>query len=604
MISDYRAVTIEGGFWKQKQDLNAKVTMQAVYDRFFDTGRIDAFRCDWKPGMDKQPHYYWDSDVAKWIEAASYVIAKEDRPDLVEKVEQLIDEIEKNRDENGYFNIYFTVVEPEARFTNRNKHELYCAGHLMEAACAYYEATGRSRFLSLMEDYAHYIEKVFVKEQSAKFTTPGHEEIELALFRMFQATGKREYLDLCAFFLENRGDPGHAEQMIGDSPLYAQSHAPVRKQREAFGHAVRAAYLYSAMADYAGQTGDGTLLAACRALFEDVTKRKMYVTGGIGSTRVGEAFTAAYDLPNATAYAETCASIGMILFADRMFRVDPTHSSEYADIVELELYNGALSGLSLDGKHFFYENPLEINLAERSRFAAYGKGEPWSITQRVEVFSCSCCPPNLNRLLGSVGKYFYACDEEEKTVWVNQFASSSFSYRGAEVRVSTDYPMDGKITVESNVPVCLRLPGWCASFTADRPYEKRENGYLRFEAGKTTVVFDMTPTLLAASPFVRMNFGKAALRCGPFLYCAEAADNAFVHSLFFDSEKIAQAEKKYSPFFGANLLTVKGFTVKDSSPALYAPMKKEYLPTDIRMIPYAFFANRGEGDMLVWMPYR
>ena len=206
-ISDYRNVTLLSGFWKQKEDLNRDVTIDAVYNRFDETGRVAAFKCDWKEGDPKQPHFFWDSDIAKWMEGAAYILKSNDRPDLMEKVEWLIDQIEKNQGEDGYFNIFFTVVQPEKRFTTRDWHELYCAGHLMEAACAYYEATGRDRMLKLMEKYADYIRKVFVEDKSAGFTTPGHEEIELALYRMYKTTGQQKYLDLCEFFLENRGQP-------------------------------------------------------------------------------------------------------------------------------------------------------------------------------------------------------------------------------------------------------------------------------------------------------------------------------------------------------------------------------------------------------------
>lgn len=605
MISDYRNVTLHSGFWHEKQVLNSEVTTQAVYDRFDETGRMDAFKCDWKEGEPNKPHIFWDSDVAKWIEGAAYILAKEDRPDLTAKVEELIDRIEQNQGEDGYFNIYYTVVEPENRFTVRNNHELYCAGHLMEAACAYYEATGRDRFLRLMEKYADYIAQVFMVEKSAKFQTPGHEEIELALYRMYRTTGKKKFLDLCAHFLERRGQPDNEEAQIFLAAHYAQSHAPIREQHEAFGHSVRAMYLYSGMTDLAKETGDEALLTACRDLFDDATTKKMYVTGGLGSTRIGEAFTVPYDLPNAGAYTETCASIGMIFFARRLFETDPTHASKYADIIELEMYNGALSGLSLDGEKFFYENPLEINLAERNRITATNDRERWPITQRVKVFRCSCCPPNLTRWLASIGGDFYALDEKSGEVYINQFADSTFERDGVIVRVETKYPHSGALHITANAPVRVRIPGWCRQFTADADYVM-ENGYARFEAGEFTLKLRMRPELIASSVRVTRNQGKAVLRRGPMIYCAEGWDHdGDVHTLCFDRMAMSTAKTSYDETLKSDIVTVDGWRLIDAEPdALYAPLTERYAPVKLRMIPYHTFANRGECDMLVYLSYR
>ncbi|MBR4206432.1 MAG: glycoside hydrolase family 127 protein [Clostridia bacterium] len=605
MLTDHKNVRITAGYWREKADLNRDVTMNAVYDRFHESGRIDAFRCDWKEGKPNRPHFFWDSDVAKWMEGAAYILGQEENPALEEKVEALIDEIEKNQGEDGYFNIYFTVVEPEKRWSNRDCHELYCAGHLMEAACAYYNATGRGRFLSVMEKYADYIAKVFTVEHSAAFNTPGHEEIELALYKMYKTTGKEKYLDLMKYFLETRGQPDNKESQIFGEAHYAQSHAPIREQHEAYGHSVRAMYLYSAMADLAAETGDKELLAACRDLFEDVTERKMYITGGIGSTNIGEAFTIAYDLPNAHAYTETCASIGLMFFANRMFRADPVRSSKYADIVELEMYNGALSGLSLDGEKFFYENPLEIRLRDRQRITATHDREHWPITQRVRIFGCSCCPPNINRLLPALGDYFYGWDEEEGAVYVNQFGTSEFTLGDVKVTQTTGYPMDGTVKITSNVPVYVRIPGWCGRFfKADRTHVTA-NGYARFEPGEFTVTFEMKPMLVSANVEAVNNIGKAALRYGPFIYCAEGADNGDdVHTLFFDRAMISMAKAEYSTFFGAPVITLPGLRIKSMTRALYAPLDEQYEYAPLRMIPYAAFANRGECDMLVWLNVR
>ncbi len=605
MKYNYRDVTIRGGFWKQMEDLNSKVTVNAVYDRFYETGRIDAFRFDWKEGEPNQPHFYWDSDVAKWMEGAAYILSREDRPDLEEKIEQIIDRIEKNQCEDGYFNIYFTVVKPEARWSCRNWHELYCAGHLMEAACAYYDVTGRDRFLKLMEKYADYIEKVFVKDRSAAFTTPGHEEIELALYRMYKTTGKSKYFELCRFFLENRGAEGNNEPDILGSPYYAQNHLPIREQKEAFGHSVRAVYLYCGMADLALESEDEGLKAACIALFDNITNKKMYITGGIGSAYHGETFTVPYDLPNAGAYAETCASIGLMFFAQRMMALDPENAAKYADAIELEMYNGMLSGISLDGDKFFYENPLEIFFAERNRLNMLESRERWPITQRPKVFDCSCCPPNLVRLLSSMGNYMYSYDEQSGEVYVNQFADSIYEHGDAKASVLTDYPYDNKIKISSNAPIRVRIPGWCHGFTANGKYELK-NGYACFGAGDVEIELEMKPELVASSVNVVRNLGKAALRYGPVIYCAEAKDNeGGVHKLYIDSDKVADAKVSYNEELCRNVIDCAGYYRVDAeSGKLYAPYSLKFEPTNIRMIPYHCFANRGESDMLVYLNVR
>lgn len=605
MKYNYRDVTLRGGFWKHMEDLNSKVTVNAVYDRFYETGRIDAFRFEWKEGEPNQPHFFWDSDVAKWMEGAAYILSREDRPDLEQKIEQIIDLIEKNQCEDGYFNIYFTVVKPEARWSCRGWHELYCAGHLMEAACAYYDSTGKDRFLRLMEKYADCIEKVFVKDRSAAFITPGHEEIELALYRMYKTTGKAKYLELCKFFLENRGAEGNTEPDIFESPYYAQNHLPIREQREAFGHSVRAVYLYAGMADLALESGDEKLKEACIALFDNITNKKMYVTGGIGSDYRGESFTIPYDLPNAGAYAETCASIGLMFFAQRMMVLDPDNAARYADVIELEMYNGMLSGISLDGDKFFYENPLEIFFVERSRLNTLASNERWPITQRPKVFDCSCCPPNLVRLLSSMGNYMYSYDEKSGEVYVNQFADSIYDNGSAKVSVVTDYPYDNKIKISSDAPIRVRIPEWCHGFWTDADY-RMENGYACFGAGNVEIALEMKPELVASSVNVVRNLGKAALRYGPMIYCAEANDNeGGVHKLYIDSEKVADAKVSYSDELCRNVIDCAGYyRIDTENGKLYAPYSLKFESTNIRMIPYHCFANRGESDMLVYLNVR
>ncbi len=599
-------VKLSSGLLFEKKKLNREVTLGAVRDRFEETGRFRAFGCSWRNGEPCRPHVFWDSDVAKWIEGASYVLAEEPDPDLEAKIEEIVDCIEKNRASDGYFNSYYLSCEPSARFSDRSKHELYCLGHLIEAAVAYAEATGKTRFLSLMEDYVACVRRAFVTEKTAKFTTPGHEEIELALIRLYRFTGKREYLDLALFFLDNRGANEKDREASGPAVQpgkpprnydYNQSHLPVRKQFEARGHAVRAVYLYSAMADAARETGDAELEYACRRLFEDITERKMYVTGGIGSTHVGEAFTSAYDLPNGEAYTETCASIGLVFFCRRMTSLG--RRAEYADVIERALYNGILSGLSESGDRFFYENPLRITLSER--FSSDVGQRRLPLTQRPEMFSCSCCPPNVNRLLASLGGYIYG--REGDTLIIDQYCGSTLDdgERGAEVE--TDYPRSGRIVIRPRgfERAALRIPGWCASYTLNRPYTL-ENGYAVCEAdGEIILDLDMTPFPVRADSRVLRDAGKICFARGPVIYCAEGVDNHFpldtatlreIPEIIVTSDRVC----------GLPVLEV-GVKVPEPGGPLYADARRfpvRLRDERMRLVPYFFFANRGESDMRVW----
>ncbi|MBE6586376.1 MAG: glycoside hydrolase family 127 protein, partial [Ruminococcaceae bacterium] len=432
----HNQVNLKSGFFFDKQELNRQVTLEAVYDRFSETGRIGAFKFGFPEKDPIQPHFFWDSDVAKWMEGAAYSLMHSPDSALEAKVDEIVDNIEKNQCEDGYFNIFFTVVQPENRWANRDWHELYCAGHLMEAAVAYAEATGKTKLLTCMEKYADYIAKVFMEEHSASFHTPGHEEIELALVKMYRHTGKKKYLDMAAYFINIRGTVEEANKNN-----YNQSHLPVREQDSAEGHAVRAVYLYTGMAYLAKETGDEALISACKKLWEDVTHRKMYITGGLGSTYIGEAFTTPFDLPPDQAYTETCAGIALCFFAKAMLALE--NKAEYADVAERALYNGVLSGLSIDGVQFFYENPLEINLSER--FNSVWGGRRFPAHRRVACFGCSCCPPNINRLLPTLGGYVYGL--EGGTLYINQFADSDMTDGDVTASVSTTYPMNGTITI-------------------------------------------------------------------------------------------------------------------------------------------------------------
>ncbi len=600
---------LTGGFWKDLYDRNAAVSVYAVQKQFEETGRFEALRFTHKEKPDSPLHVFFDSDVAKWMEAVGYLL-QVDRTryaDLEAFCDALIDSMAKNQMGNGYLNSYFRQMEPENIFQNRNAHELYCIGHLCEAAIAYDAATGKHLFLEVIQRALENVRRVFIEEDSAAFATGGHEEIEIALLRMYEYTGEASYLDMAKHFLYRRGNNDKDSLLIGNvvNEYYAQDQCPAVDMTEADGHAVRALYYYTAMAGVARETGDAALAAACRRIWENVIHCKMYVTGGVGSTRVGECFATSYTLPNSTAYSESCAAIALVLFARRMGELDTDtgRRAEYADIIERVLYNGFLSSTSLDGKRFFYENPLEINLAERgtetSIFPQHRQQFPPN--RRVEVFSCSCCPPNINRTMASVAQYAFA--EDEARVYVEQFMSARMSSAGVEV--VTDYPYGDSVTVTGkgyrHGEIALRIPSFCRDYTFDRPY-REENGYAVFsvEADFTlTATYRQTPTFLYADSRVFGNIGRTALSRGPIIYALEGVDNrGTLTDLFVDTTAdIEPAPGDFQPLprllaRGARRHTVGG---------LYTAEPPEYRPELLTFIPYFTFANREASDMQVWV---
>ena len=401
----FSKVTIEDVFWAPRLHVNREKTIPHIYRMCKETGRIDAYKLDWKVGQEQAPHQFWDSDVAKWIEAASYSLATHPDPTLEALLDEVITLIASAQQPDGYLNPHYTVVEPDKRWTNlRHGHELYCAGHMIEAGVAHFQATGKATLLDVVRRYADYIETVFGTEPGKKRGYCGHEEIELALVRLYRVTGNSRYLRLGQYFIDERGqspcyfdtEPTPDLHRLGLE--YHQAHKPVREQTEVVGHAVRAMYLYSAMADLAYETGDETLLQTCKRLWHHLYTKRMFITGGIGSSMYNEGFSSDYDLPNDTAYAETCAAVGLVLWCQRMLQLEC--DAQYADIMERALYNGVLSSISQEGTTFFYVNPL-ANQGDLSR---------------QEWFSCACCPTNITRLLASLGQYIYSQNEHEIAV--------------------------------------------------------------------------------------------------------------------------------------------------------------------------------------------
>ena len=596
-------IRLTGGFWREKQDLIRKTTIWNVYKRFKDTGRFDAFKMNWKEGMPNKPHYFWDSDVAKWLESVAYLTKEHPEPELEKIVDEVVDDIEKGQLEDGYFNIYFELFELSNRFQKRGFHELYCAGHLIEAAIAYDDATGKHKFLELMLKYAALIKKIFMDDESAAFDSPGHEEIELALVKLYDYTGDRQWLDLALFFINKRG----SQEKLPEGDNYhrntnIQDHAPVREQLTAEGHCVRACYLYCAMADLALRENDEGLKNACERLFADIVNSKMYITGSIGSTKNAEAFEDAYRLPNDTAYGETCAALSLALFARRLARIDT--DSVYADTVERIIYNGFLSGLSLDGKSFFYENAQEIDLENREIVRASlheNRNIHFPITERIEVFGCSCCPPNVTRFIPSIGDFLYNFTDD--TIYVNQYMASEADFGDFRLTQETNYPFDGKITLRCSAAkkLALRIPGWCSVWTLKKngkPINPEiAKGYASVDAAEgDEIVLDLriAPKAVRADRRVRADRGLKAVTYGPFVMCLEGVDNG---GRLGGVELCGGFETGFDDELG--LPCVYTDAVRVNTDSLYSDNLTE-TPFCAKLIPYFAFANRGETDMKIW----
>ncbi len=597
---DFSDIRITEGFWKQKQDMNKQITVKAVCDRFSDTHRFDALKCDWKEKGAYAAHLFWDSDIAKWIEGVAYLLEHERNAQLEKLVDDAVEDIVKNADENGYFNSYYLVEHQEERFAHRDCHELYCLGHLIEAAVAYDKATGKNALLKAVCKYTDYVEMVFEKEGSAAFVTPGHPEIELALVKLYEHTQEKRYLELARFFVDKHGN----NAVEKDVPVYDwaelkynMDEMPLRDRETVEGHAVRAMYLLAGMADIAEIYGDNDLKNACKRCYDNTANKKMYITGGLGSTHIGEAFTVDYHLPNRTAYAETCAAIALVLFARRMQKLEI--NSNFADTVERAMYNGVLSGISMDGKSFFYENPLAVDPEFNSVNTSTKAKERYPITERLEVFNCSCCPPNMVRFLASIAGLMYSYTED--TLYVDQYINSTAENKNFYIQQTTDYPASGNIKIKyqcNKKYIALRVPDWCTAFTLNKAY-KLKNGYAIIEntGDDIDLCLDMPIVCIAANPRIHENAGKVAVMRGPIVYCAEGVDNG--------RDVCSVVIPRNAEFSVAK----KDFILPSVEVGVYKPKEKKalyYIADDdleemkLKLIPYYAFANRGTSEMVVW----
>ena len=618
-------VSISDRFWSPRQKTNSEKTIPHELDQCNTTGRISNFAK--AAGLTEgnfEGIFFNDSDVHKLVEAASYTLHTHPNPDWEDELDKVIDTIAKSQQKDGYLNSYFTLVEPEKKWQNLGMmHELYCAGHLFEAGVAHYQATGKEKLLDVACKFADLIDKTF--GEGKRDGLPGHQGIELALVKLARATREKRYMSLAEYFVTKRGHrPTVFEKELENPDLpgglgaykhhytrdekyegtYSQDHLPIQEQTECVGHAVRAMYLYAGAADIALETGDTDITNALDALWQNVEKR-LYITGGVGPSGHNEGFTQDYELPNFSAYAETCASIGLIFWAHRMFLLK--RESRFVDVLETALYNGALSGISLEGTDFFYQNPL-ASRGGRHRHAWFG---------------CACCPPNIARLLGSLGQYIYAKNEND--LWINLYVGGKVETTIADdtslcITQDTDYPWSGdvKLTVNPEKPIKfnlnLRIPTWCNNFDVSvngkqSNNKQTNNGYLTIEKqwqsnDTVELKLDMAVDRIYAHPNVRDNLGRSALRRGPLVYCFEDVDNpdgAF-ETLSLDDNLDLMAEYDSQTLGGITLLrgtaSIYDIDQWDNNLYLSKPNSKQL---SVTAIPYYAWCNRDPGQMAVWV---
>lgn len=606
----FNRVQITDTFWSPRLETNRKVTVPHLFEMCRRTGRLKNFEL---AGQRARKGYagllFNDSDVYKALEAAAFVLATHPDDPMAKPVDDAIALIAQAQMPDGYLNSYYQINAPDRRWTNlRDHHELYCAGHLIEAAVAHAQATGKRTLLDVAVKFADHIDRIFGDAPGKRMGYPGHPELELALIKLWRATGEKRYFDLARFFVEKRGSQFFAQEH--NTPLdrydgkYWQDDKPLCEQTEIVGHAVRAAYLLSAATEIVAETGDEKLRKALERIWRNATTKRMFITGGIGTSASNEGFTTDYDLPTRTAYQETCASIANVLWNHRMNLL--TGDSRYADVVERALYNGVLAGISLSGDRFFYVNPLDS--------AGHHHRQEW--------FGCACCPPNISRLLGSLGGYLYATSDN--AVWVNLYVDSTAQgeVQGQKfaLRVETKYPWDGavKVTPRLKSPrqfeLRLRVPGWCKQPTVKingrgvrQPTVER--GYLvlsrMWKPGDAVELTLPMPVMkMQAHPNVKETVGHVALQRGPMVYCFEACDNAApLRQVAVPLEASFAPKWRRDLLGGVMVLEGQGVVAEEAdwTNVLY----QEAIPpraVKLRAVPYYAWDNRQAGEMKVWLP--
>ncbi len=626
----FRPLTIDqvkvGGFFGPFIDTISHETVKELLDRCAASGMRDQIDPDRpNPGLkipfdsesfQVSPQMFWDSDWGKAIEVAAYALYNEPNAKLEAYVDDVIDAYGRLQGDDGYLNSWYQRIQPGKRWTNlRDCHELYNAGHLIEGAVAYYYASGKRKFLDIMIKYADYIDTIFGSGEGQIAGYPGHPEIELALVKLARATGEQRYMDLAKFFIDARGQEPHyydaeAKKRHEDPAdyhfkdyQYCQAHKPVREQKKVTGHAVRAAYLYAGMADIASEYEDKSLQAALKTLWEHLTNKNLYITGGFGPSHFNEGMTFDYDLPNETAYAETCAAVSLVFWSYRMLGTESNRI--YADVMERALYNGALSGISFEGTHFFYENPLESR----------GDHNRW------KWHRCPCCPPNIARLLTSVGTYFYGINKDSFTVHLYCSNEAKFLINSTKIHFSekTNYPYDGRIFMEVNpeqpveFTLQLRIPTWAKSFDVkingediNVSDEDLKKGYLylkRLWQPDDQVMLDLELEVkkIYSHPKVIHNQGRIALQRGALIYCLESVDNGKLLNSLITKTSTDFSVAANKALLDAPQISFQGYREIVKENDLYRQNKPQYQEVILHAVPYFAWNNRGAGEMLVWI---
>ena len=577
----FNKVKIQSTFWNPRLDISRKVTVRACLDRCEDTGRLINFRrAAGKAEGEHKGLCYDDSDVYKVLEGAAYDLMVEHDPELEARVDTIIADICAAQEPSGYINTHFTCRRPNEKWTDMDQHEAYCIGHMVEGAIAYQQATGKEAWLNCARRAVDHMMDLF--GPGKRHWICGHQELELALVKLYRCTGEKKYFDFARWLLEERGH-GYIEARSIEhgyfTPEYYLDVIPAKDLRKVTGHAVRAMYYFTAMADVDALTGEEEYKEALDALWNNIVPANIYITGGIGQQARNEGFTHDYHKPNLSAYCETCAAVGMSLWNHRLNLANA--DAKYADIVETEMYNGVLAGVGLSGDMYFYDNPL----------ASVGTHH------RSQWFGTSCCPTNLARFIPSVGGYCYALGEGE--LYINQYIGGSLKLDEegcrAELEVTTEYPWDGKITItvkalEGLGAFKLRIPGWCRSYTVNGMSPAAEKGYVTVpaQAGDSIVLtLDMPVDRVYEDLRVKETAGRVCVRRGPVVYCAEEVDNksADICTEYFHAELALSKDAE---------LRVSGVEER----LLNAPVIEG---GGVKLIPYSLWDNREGGAMVVWL---
>jgi hypothetical protein len=632
-------VAITDGFWGERQAVNRDVTIPAIYQKLEETGRVASWAME-GPASPPPSHerigvrVFWDSDSGKWLESAAYSLATHPDAELEATADALIEAIASAQFDDGYLNTYFPVHFPEGQWANlRDNHEMYNAGHLMEAAVAYRQATGKGKLLDVLARFSDHIAATFGTEAGKRRGYPGHPEIELALVKMYRETGEKRFLDLASYMVDERGQAPHyydqeAKDRGGNSAdywartyRYCQAHLPLREHTEANGHSVRACYLYAGIADVALETGDEDLLRLSRVLWDDLTRHQMYVHGGVGPSHHNEGFTFAYDMPTETAYCETCAAIALAFWAHRMFHLDP--NSRYIDVMELAIYNSSLSGLSHSGDEFFYANPLTAYPGVNPQGRWHENLEDGH-HRRTPWFHCPCCPPNISRLIASIGEYAYSRAGDRVYIQMYHDNAVALNIGGHDLRLvqATQYPWDESVRITVNTSqsaefeLALRIPDWCydyqLSVNGEAQAAKAERGYVILsriwsDGDQLELTLAMPVERVMPHPNIRQTAGQIALQRGPLVYCLEEVDNGpRLANVVIPATSKLDVTMDSELFGGASVISGQALRIEpaEDSAALYrhhSQTRYSEAAFTFKAIPYFLWANRDLGEMRVWL---